>query len=79
MKLDKNFNELNYYIHSDFVFGDMYFNISNNRLYCTMPENFNGLYVFDPDLTFIKLLRIGNDALMTLAEFNNKLYARSTI
>ncbi len=44
-----------------------------------MPENFNGLYVFDPDLTFIKLLRIGNDALMTLAEFNNKLYARSTI
>ncbi len=79
VKLDKNFNELNHYFHTDLVFGDMYFNVSNNRLYCVIPENFNGLYVFDQDLTFIKQIRIGNDALMTVVEFNNKLYAGSTI
>ena len=78
VKLDKNFNELSYYFQSTFAFADPYFNVSNNRLYCTIKEVFNGLYVFDQDLTFIKQLRIGDDALMTVVEFNNKLYAGST-
>jgi hypothetical protein len=57
----------------------MFLNISINRLYCTIPENFNGLYVFDQYLTFIKQLRIGNNALINVVEFNNKLYAATTI
>ena len=79
VKLDENFNELNHYIQSNYYdFGDMYFNTSNNRLYCTIPEKFNGLLVFDQDLVFIRQLRVGYDNLMSIAEFKNKLYAAST-